>query len=224
VLEGVLQVIELFPTSERDYNPKNDVDMISRVYQVQFFENADQEDIRKTIWFLSSYRTIKGLVDDYEFAIKRKLENGLNEFDMAGLEGAVKRLNTSDHVSNLPVNVLIAKETQHLNYLLYKLVTEAVAHAANNIIDPHEYKIVQLLFVGERKYRYKDAVEYMRKGYKTVAYGMATTFAEKRRKVIASLANTLLFNGTLDYVTIDYGRGRSQLGEIGLRQFVNCED
>lgn len=163
-------------------------------------------------------------MDDYEFAIKRKLENGLNEFDMAGVEGAVKRLNTSDHVSNLPANVLIAKETRHLNYLLYKLVTEAVAHAANNVIDLHEHMIVQLLFVGERKYRYKDAVEYMRKGYKTLAYGIeATTFAEKRRKVIASLANTLLFNGTLDYVTIDYGRGRNKEGEIGLRQLNNRE-
>lgn len=217
-------MIELISVSESEFNPKNDVELISRVYQVQFFENADHEDIRKTIWLLHSYRTIKGLVDSYEFVLKQPQENGLNDFDMAGVEGAVKRLGSSDSISNLPANVLIAKETRHNNYLLYKRVTEAVAHAANNIIDPHEHKIVQLLFVGERKYRYKDAVEYMRKGYKTVAYGIeATTFAEKRRKVIASLANTLLFNGTLDYVTIDYGRGRNQEGEIGLRQLNSRE-
>lgn len=217
-------MIELISASESDFNPKNDVELISRVYQVQFFENADQEDIRKTIWLLHSYRTIKGLIDNYEFVLSQPLENGLNEFDMAGVEGAVKRLNTNDPVSNLAANVLIAKEARHLNYLLYKRVTEAVLHAANNVVDPHEHMIVQLLFVGERKYRYKDAVEYMRKGYKTVAYGIeATTFAEKRRKVIASLANTLLFNGTLDYVTIDYGLGRNKDGEIGLRQ-LNCRE
>ncbi|MEK4141788.1 hypothetical protein NST48_12615 [Paenibacillus sp. FSL M7-0547] len=217
-------MIELLPAIDSDFNPKNDVELISQVYQVQFFENADHEDIRKTIWLLNSYRTIKGLVDSYEFVLKQPQENGLNDFDMAGVEGAVKRLGSSDSISNLPANVLIAKETRHNNYLLYKRVTEAVAHAANNIIDPHEHKIVQLLFVGERKYRYKDAVEYMRKGYKTIAYGIeATTFAEKRRKVIASLANTLLFNGTLDYVTIDYGRGRNQEGEIGLRQLNSRE-
>lgn len=215
-------MIELIPAPQNDFTPKNDLADITRAYQVQFFTNADEEDIRKALWLLSSYRTIKGLVDNYEFVLKQPQENGLNEFDMAGVEGAVKRLSTSDHVSNLPANVLIAKESRHLNYMLYKRVTDAVLHAANNVVDPHEHMIVQLLFVGERKYRYKDAVEYMRKGYKTLAYGIeATTFAEKRRKVIASLANTLLFNGTLDYVTIDYGRGRNKEGEIGLRQLNN---
>lgn len=217
-------MIELIPTPKNDFTPKNDLADITRAYQVQFFTNADQEDIRKALWLLNSYRTIKGLVDDYEFTLKKKLENGLNEYDMAGVEGAVKRLNSSDHISNLPVNVLIAKETRHLNYLLYKLVTEAVMHATNNIIDPHEFKIVELLFTGERKFRYKDAVEYMRHERKKGIYSIeATTFAEKRRKVIASLANTLLFNGTLDYVTIDYGRGRNKEGEIGLRQLNNRE-
>ncbi|MEK4881446.1 MULTISPECIES: hypothetical protein [Paenibacillus] len=217
-------MIELLPAIDSDFNPKNDVELISQVYQVQFFENADQEDIRKTIWLLNSYRTIKGLVDSYEFVLKQPQENGLNDFDMAGIEGAVKRLGSSDSISNLPANVLIAKETRHLNYVLYKRITEAVMHAANNIIDPHEFKIVELLFTGERKFRYKDAVEYMRHERKKGIYSIeATTFAEKRRKVIASLANTLLFNGTLDYVTIDYGRGRNKEGEIGLRQLNNRE-
>lgn len=168
-------MIELIPAPKNDFTPKNDLADITRAYQVQFFTNADQEDIRKALWLLNSYRTIKGLVDSYEFVLKQPQENGLNDFDMAGLEGAVKRLSTSDHVSNLPANVLIAKETRHLNYMLYKRVTDAVLHAANNVVDPHEHMIVQLLFVGERKYRYKDAVEYMRKGYKTVAYGIEAT-------------------------------------------------
>ncbi len=211
-------MIELLPAQDNDYNPKNDVVEISRIYQVQFFEDADTEDIRKTIWLLNNFRTIKGLVDNYEFVINQKSINGLNDYDMAGVEGAVKRLNSGDLVSNLPANVLIAKEARHANYLIYKRVIEAVLHAANNVIDPHEKRIVQLLFVGDRKYRYKDAVEYMRKSYKTITYGIeATTFAEKRRKVIASLANTLVFNNTMDFITIDYGRGRNQEGEIGFR-------
>ncbi|MFE4709503.1 hypothetical protein ACFRAM_01405 [Paenibacillus sp. NPDC056722] len=216
-------MIELMPTVlDNEHNPKDDVVKISKIYQVQFFENPDSEDIRKTTWLLNKYRTIQGLVEDYEFALQQRLENGMNELDMAGVEGAVKRLGTSDHISNLPANVLIAKEQRHINYLLYKRITEAVRHAAANIIDPHENKIIELLFVGDRKYRYKEAVEYMRRGYKKVAYGIeATTLADKRRKAIASLANTLLFNGTLDYVTIDYGRGRSKEGEIGLRSLNN---
>jgi hypothetical protein len=35
--------------------------------------------------------------------------------------------------------------------------------------------------------------------------------------VIASLANSLLLNGTLDFVIIRYGRGRNEKGEMGLR-------
>lgn len=53
-----------------------------------------------------------------------------------------------------------------------------------------------------------------------MVYGFgATTFADKHRKFILSLVNTLLFNGIMDYVTIDYRRSGNKEGEIGLRQF-----
>ncbi|WP_144024838.1 MULTISPECIES: hypothetical protein [Paenibacillus] len=78
---------------------------------------------------------------------------------------------TPDPVSNLPTNVLITKETCHANHLLYKRIIQEVTHVANNIVGPHEHMIVQLLFVGDKKYRYKDAVEYMRRGYMSVVYG-----------------------------------------------------
>jgi hypothetical protein len=59
---------------------------------------------------------------------------------------------------------------------------------------------------------------YMTHDYrKDIPAIQATTFADKRRKVIASLANSLLLNGTLDFVIIRYGRGRNENGEIGLQ-------
>ncbi|WP_405176327.1 hypothetical protein MHI27_11840 [Paenibacillus sp. FSL H8-0261] len=211
-------MIELLQTSENDFDSKDDLVEISRIYQVQFFENPDEEDIRKTKWLLKNFRTFKNLKESYEDAQKRKRSDGLDDFDLTGMGGAVKRLSTNDLISNIPENVMIAREMRQTNYKIYKFVVEAIIHASNNIANIHEHKIVQLLFVGDKEVKYKDAVKYMRNGYSETLYSIeATTFAEKRRRVIASLANTLLFNGTLDYITIDYGRGRNHEGEIGLR-------
>jgi hypothetical protein len=62
----------------------------------------------------------------------------------------------------------------------------------------------------------------LRKGYRKDLYGIsATTFADKRRRTIANIANSLKINRTLDFVIIDYGRGRNKQGEIGLRMPIH---
>lgn len=217
-------MIELLPVAENDFDPKNDLVEISRMYQVQFFENPDEEDIRKAKWLLKNFRRFKELKESYEDAQKRKRADGLDDFDLTGMDGAAKRLGTTDLISNIPENLMIAREMRQANYKIYKFLVEAIIHASNNIPNIHENKIVELLFVGDKEVKYKDAVKYMRAGYTEALYSIeATTFADKRRRVIASLTNTLLFNGTLDFVTIDYGRGRNKEGEIGLRQLNNRE-
>nr|WP_261771572.1 hypothetical protein [Paenibacillus xylanexedens] len=61
------------------------------------------------------------------------------------------------------------------------------------------------------------AQEYMGKVYrKDVPRIAETTFAVKRRRAIANIAKSLKFNRTLDFVTIDYRRGRNNEGKIGL--------
>lgn len=148
----------------------------------------------------------------------------MDVFDLTGMDGAVKRLGTTDLISNIPENLMIARELRQAYYKIYKFLVEAIIHASNYIPDIHEKKIVELLFVGDKEVKYKDAVKYMRAVYSEALYSIeATTFADKRRRVIASLTNTLLFNGTLDFVTIDYGRSRNKEGEIGLRQFNSRE-
>lgn len=73
-----------------------------------------------------------------------------------------------------------------------------------------------LLFLGGMKYL--KSQEYLGKGHRKDVYPISpTTFAEKRRKAIANLANSLKINRTLDCVIITYGSGRSEDGEIGLR-------
>jgi hypothetical protein len=196
-----------------------DVELIEKVYQqLQFFDSATKEDLRKTLFLLSMYRAINEMVENYEFVLKETAEDGMNEYDMSAAEGRGKRIDATDLVSDVTANTVIMKEDRHTNYLVYKKIRNRVLFATRNISDPHESLLVHLLFTGKTKYKYKDAQMYMTNDYrKNIPAIQATTFADKRRKVIASLANSLLLNGTLDFVVIRYGRGRNENGEMGLR-------
>jgi hypothetical protein len=142
----------------------------------------------------------------------------LNEYDMSLAEGRGKRLDPTDLVSDVTTNTVIAKEDRHANYLIYKKIRNRVLFATRNISDLHESLLVDLLFIGKKKYKYKDAQMYMTHSYRRdITAIQATTFADKRRKVIASLTKSLLLNGTLDFVIIRYGRGFNENGEMGLR-------
>jgi hypothetical protein len=158
------------------------------------------------------------LVENYEFVLKEENKFGMNEYDMNGAEGRAKRLEATDLVSDVTANTVIMKEDRHTNYIVYKKIRNRVLFATRNISDLHESLLVDLLFTGKKKYKYKDAQMYMTHDYrKDIPAIQATTFADKRRKVIASLATSLLLNGTLDFVIIRYGLGRNENGEMGLR-------
>jgi hypothetical protein len=201
--------------NEEVYDPK-DVELIFK--QLSFFGEASPEDVRKTLFLLNQYRTINELVENFEFVLKEENENGMNEYDMSGAEGRAKRVEATDLVSDVTANTVIMMDDRKANYQVYKKIRNRVLFATRNISDPHESLLVHLLFTGKKKYKYKDAQVYMTNDYrKDVQAIQATTFADKRRKVIASLANSLLLNGTLDFVIIRYGRGRNENGELGLR-------
>jgi hypothetical protein len=135
--------IAIIEPNEDVYDVK-DVELIDKVYQqLQFFDIATKEDIRKTLFLLSMFRAINKMIENYEFVLNETAEDGMNEYDMSAAEGRGKRIDPTDLVSDVKAN--------------------------------------------------------------------------KRRKVIASLANCLLLNGMLDFVIIRYGRRRNENGEIGLR-------
>jgi hypothetical protein len=209
--------IAIIEPNEDVYDAK-DVELIEKIYQISFFGEATKEDFRKTLFLLSMYRTINEIIENYEYVLKEETENGLNEYDMSAAEGRGKRLEATDLVSDVAANTVIMKEERHVNYIVYKKIRNRILFATRNITDPHESLLVHLLFTGQKKYKYKDAQVYMTHDYrKDIPAIQATTFADKRRKVIASLANSLLLNGTLDFVIIRYGRGRNENGELGLR-------
>jgi hypothetical protein len=212
--------VAVIEPNEDVYDVK-DVELIEKTYQqLQFFQSATKDDFRKTLYLLSMYRTLNELIENYEYVLNEAKEEGLqlNELDMSAAEGRGKRIDATDLVSDVTANTVIMKEDRHTNYLVYKKIRNRVLFATRNISDPHESLLVHLLFTGKTKYKYKDAQMYMTHDYrKDIPAIQATTFADKRRKVIASLANSLLLNGTLDFVIIRYGRGRNENGEMGLR-------
>ncbi|WP_025719033.1 hypothetical protein [Paenibacillus polymyxa] len=187
-----------------------------KIIQVNFFSDIEQEDIRKTKWLLSKYVDMIDVIKNYEFALQQ-IENGMSAYESLSAEGAIaKRESGQELTADVTANAVILKDKRHTNYKFYQFITNNIRFAINNMRDPHEGLAAKLLFIDGKKYL--KAQQYMERGYRKDVPGIsATTFADKRRRAIANIANSLKINRTLDFVTIDYGRGRNKEGEIGLR-------
>lgn len=195
---------------------KEDVEDTNRIIQLNFFSDVDEVDIRKTKWLLGKYVDMVDIIKNYEFSLQQ-MENGMSAYELLSAEGSVaKRESGHELTADVTANAVIMKDKRHANYKLYVAISNNVRFAINNLRDPHEGVAARLLFLEGKKYL--KAQEYMEKGYRKDVPGIAaTTFADKRRRAIANIANCLKFNRTLDFVTIDYGCGKKKQGEIGLR-------
>ncbi|WP_025683765.1 hypothetical protein [Paenibacillus maysiensis] len=187
-----------------------------KIIQVNFFSDIEQDDIRKTKWLLGKYVDMIDVIKNYEFALQQ-IENGMSAYEILSAEGAIAKRETGQELTaDVTANAVILKDKRHTNYKFYQFITNNIRFAINNMRDPHEGLAAKLLFLDGKKYL--KAQQYMEKGYRKDVPGIsATTFADKRRRAIANIANSLKINRTLDFVTIDYGRGRNKEGEIGLR-------
>ncbi|WP_339309812.1 hypothetical protein NZ043_27850 [Paenibacillus sp. FSL k6-2145] len=194
---------------------RDDVEDTNKIIQLNFFSDVDEVDIRKTKWLLGKYVDMIDIIQNYEYALKQ-IENGMSAYELLSAEGSVaKRESGHELTADVTANAVIMKDKRHANYELYVFISNNIKFAINNIKDPHEGVVARLLFLEGKKYL--KAQGYMEKGYRKDVPGIAaTTFADKRRRAIAGIANSLKFNRTLDFVTIDYGRGRNNEGEIGL--------
>ena len=187
-----------------------------KIIQVTFFDEITEEDIRKTKWLLGKYVDMVDIIKNYEFALK-EMENGLTAYDLLSAEGSTaKRITGQEVTADVTGNSVVLKDSRHANYKFYLAITNIIKSVINNIRKPHEKQAAKLLFIDGMEYL--KAQTYMQKGYKKDLEPIqATTFADKRRRAIATIASSLKINRTLDYVVIDYGRGRNADGEIGLR-------
>ncbi|MEE4578803.1 hypothetical protein [Paenibacillus polymyxa] len=194
----------------------NDEIDTEKIIQVNFFNDIDQNDIRKTKWLLNKYTDLVDVIKNYEYSLQQ-IENGMSAYDLLSAEGSVaKRVSGQELTADVTANAILLKDQRHVNYKFYQFLTNNIKFAINNMRDKHEGLIAKLLFLDGMKYL--KAQQYLEKGYrKDIPPISATTFADKRRRVIVNIANSLKTNRTLDFVTIDYGRGRNKEGEIGLR-------
>lgn len=195
---------------------QQDINDTNKIVQLNFFSDVDEVDIRKTKWLLGKYVDMIDIIQNYEYALKQ-IENGMSAYEMLSAEGSVaKRESGHELTADITANAVIMKDKRHDNYKLYLFISNNVRFAINNLKDQHEGLVARLLFLEGKKYL--KAQEYMEKGYrKDIPSIAATTFADKRRRAIANIANSLKFNRTLDFVMIDYGRGRNNDGEVALR-------
>ncbi|MMZ55746.1 hypothetical protein D1872_176110 [compost metagenome] len=187
-----------------------------KIIQVNFFDDVNAVDIRKTKWLLNKYTDLIDVIKNYEYSLQQ-LENGMAAYDLLSAEGSVaKRVTGQELTADVTANAVLLKDQRHVNYKFCQFLTNNIKFAINNMRDKHEGLIAKLLFLDGMKYL--KAQQYLEKGYrKDIPPISATTFADKRRRVIVNIANSLKTNRTLDFVTIDYGRGRNKEGEIGLR-------
>lgn len=185
------------------------------IVQLNFFSDVDEVDIRKTKWLLGKYVDMMDIIQNYEFALKQ-IENGMSAYELLSAEGSIsKRESGHELTADVTANSVIMKDKRHDNYKLYVFISNNVRFAINNLKDPHEGVAARLLFLEGKKYL--KAQEYMEKGYRKDVPGIApTTFADKRRRAIANIANSLKFNGTLDLVIISYGKLKKLEGEVAL--------
>lgn len=194
----------------------DDVLDTDKIIQITFFDDIDTDDVRKTKWLLGKYTDMIDIIKNYEFALSQ-MENGMDAYLLLTAEGTAGKRDTGQELTaDVTANSVVLKDKRHTNYKYYLFISNNIKFAINNLRDPHEGLIAKLLFLDGMKYN--KAQEYLSKGYRKDVYPISpTTFAEKRRKAIANLANSLKINRTLDCVIITYGSGRSDDGEIGLR-------
>ncbi|PNQ81629.1 hypothetical protein [Paenibacillus sp. F4] len=208
--------MELTQSVELSAQSNEDPSDTQKIVQVNFFDDIDAVDIRKTKWLLNKYTDLIDVIKNYEYSLQQ-LENGMAAYDLLSAEGMVaKRVSGQELTADVTANAVLLKDQRHVNYKFYQFLTNNIKFTINNIRDNHEGLIAKLLFLDGMKYL--KAQQYLEKGYRKDIPGIsATTFADKRRKAIESIAKSLKVNRTLDFVTIDYGRGRNKEGEIGLR-------
>lgn len=144
------------------------------------------------------------IIKNYEFALNQ-IKDGLDAYQLLTVEGTIgKRESGQELTADVTANSVVLKAKRHTNYKFYLYILNNVSFAINNLRDPHEGLITKLLFLDGMKYLKEQ--EYLEKDYRMDVYSIsATTFAEKRRKAIAGIANSLKINRTIDFVIIDMG-------------------
>ncbi|MEK4428475.1 hypothetical protein MHB54_04360 [Paenibacillus sp. FSL M7-0802] len=112
------------------------------------------------------------------------------------------------------VNTGFVKSAASELYAVYKTLSTIIQTSIQNVVNPHEKMILELLYIKAMKYQ--KAQLYMEKGYQADIYPISsTTFADRRRKAIKCVAQSFRLIGILEYVQDGY-----RLGDLASLKFV----
>lgn len=157
------------------------------------------EEFKKTEYLLSINPQIVRIVRDYEFAVKSSIS--LKSYE--GEKGHVRQ-----------TKAMILKYKRPELYFLYNTLSQIIQSSINNLVNPYERTILELLYI--KGARYLLAQSYMGKGYRNDMYPISgSTFAERRRAAIKKIAHSFQILGLLDLVQAEY-----QIGELSNLQFL----
>ncbi|WP_277375817.1 hypothetical protein [Paenibacillus polymyxa] len=112
------------------------------------------------------------------------------------------------------VNTGFVKSAASELYTVYKTLSTIIQTSIQNVVNPHEKMILELLYIKAMKYQ--KAQMYMEKGYHADIYPIsATTFADRRRKAIKCVAQSFRIIGILEYV-----QDGCRIGDLSSLKFV----
>lgn len=132
-----------------------------KIIQINFFDDLEQDDFRKTKWLLNKYIDLVDVIKNYEYSLQQ-LENGMAAYDLLSAEGTVaKRVTVQELTADVTANAVLLKDQRHVNYKFYQFLTNNIKFAINNMRDKHEGLIVKLLFLDGMKYL--KAQQYLEK-------------------------------------------------------------
>ncbi|WP_431090834.1 hypothetical protein [Paenibacillus sp. 8b26] len=160
------------------------------------------EELNKAEYLLSINPEMIRIIGDYEFAVKSSIS--LSSYE-----------SSKGYVRQTRATILKYKRPEW--YFLYKTLSKIIQTTINNVINPYERTILDLLYI--KGMRYLAAQSYMEKGYRSDIYPISgSTFADRRRAAIKKIAHSFQMLGLLDLVQAEY-----RIGELSSMQFLELK-
>jgi hypothetical protein len=176
---------------------------------IELLDDLTLDDEKKAQYLLNMYPRMMEIVLNYEF-VKNQQKDEMTLYDaMSASRGYSNHADSNDLHNDVVGNTVSLKEKRKAIYNVYATLTIAIRGAVSCIRNSHELAIADLLYF--RGMAYSNAVNCMSRGYSKEVWGIgATTFSEKRKRLLGSITNFLKINGTLDFMILKKGVGKKK--------------
>ncbi|MEK5162054.1 hypothetical protein NYE69_06885 [Paenibacillus sp. FSL R5-0527] len=157
--------------------------------QCELFAKASEEEIQQAEFYLGKYRMMRLFMQDFE--------NHEKEMAQVAIDGeAARRIDQEDLHADKTANAVILNQKQRWVYSQYKIFTELLYRAYNQIIDLEVKEAIRFRFI--EGYSRKETIMFMRRGE------AASTVDRRIETGIESVANSLKLTGFYDYIKQEF--------------------